>query len=212
MTDTVTPRAATGRLTVAPGDTVASVWGNTTFDQTMECFATAGDRDTQWPTPHDGALAYTLDTQTAWLRQTGVWNPMPAGTKLPRGALTQAVATANSSSTTTTVDWITAPAITTDGTRRIKITFNGYLNAGTANDLAGVKLMEGATQLQATQIKMAVAGGPGQQSVSNIWQGVPAAGSHTYKLTVSLASGTGPAIGIASATIPAILLVEDIGQ
>jgi hypothetical protein len=73
MTDTVAPRAATGRLTVNPGDTVLSTWGNTTYDQTMEVFDTASQRDSQWPTPHDGALAYTLDTQTAWLRRSGTW-------------------------------------------------------------------------------------------------------------------------------------------
>jgi hypothetical protein len=70
---TVEPRAATGRLTVNPGDTIVSTWGNTTFDQTMEVFDTAAARDSQWATPHDGALAYTLDTQTAWLRRSGAW-------------------------------------------------------------------------------------------------------------------------------------------
>jgi hypothetical protein len=71
--DEVTPYASTGRLSVNPGDTIASVWGNTTFDQTMEVFDTAAARDTQWPTPKDGAQAYTLDTQSPWLRQSGIW-------------------------------------------------------------------------------------------------------------------------------------------
>jgi hypothetical protein len=77
----VEPRAATGRLTVNPGDQIVSTWGNTTFDQTMEVFDTAAQRDAQWATPHDGALAYTLDTQTAWLRRSGAWitvMPTPA--------------------------------------------------------------------------------------------------------------------------------------
>jgi hypothetical protein len=86
-TDTPTPRAATGRLVVSSGDEIVTAWGNTTFDQTMEVFASAADRDTQWPTPHDGAVAYTLDTQTPWLRRSGAWTvfygpppPVTAGT------------------------------------------------------------------------------------------------------------------------------------
>jgi hypothetical protein len=64
---------ATGRLSVNPGDEIQSVWGNTTFDQTMQCYASAADRDAQWAAPHDGALAYTVDTGTGWLRKAGAW-------------------------------------------------------------------------------------------------------------------------------------------
>jgi hypothetical protein len=84
MTDTVTPRASTGRLIVNPGDMIASQWGNTTFDQTMEVFDTALSRDSQWPTPHDGALCYTIDAQLPWIRRSGAWQvlygPPPAVT------------------------------------------------------------------------------------------------------------------------------------
>jgi hypothetical protein len=73
MTDTATPRASTGRLTVNPGDTIASVWGNTTFDQTAQVYDNAAARDAQWPTPHDGALCYTVDAQVMWLRKAGAW-------------------------------------------------------------------------------------------------------------------------------------------
>jgi hypothetical protein len=82
MTDTIQPLAATGRLTVNPGDSIASTWGNTTYDQTMEVFDTAAQRDAQWPTPHDGALAYTLDTQQAWIRRAGAWLSL-SGTPAP---------------------------------------------------------------------------------------------------------------------------------
>jgi hypothetical protein len=134
---------------------------------------------------------------------------VPAST--PRGTLAQAVATTNSASTTTSLTWFSAPAITVDGTRRIKISFNAYLNAGTANDVVNVRLVEGATTLQSTQARLTVVGGTGQQSVASFWEGIPAAGSHTYSLQVVLAGGTGPAIGAASTVNPAFLLVEDIG-
>ena len=134
-----------------------------------------------------------------------------APSSAPRGALAQAIATANSPSTTTSVTWFSAPAVTVDGTRRLKISFTAYLNAGTANDVVTVRLMDGATVLQSTQARLPTPGGTGQSSVSSVWQGVPAAGAHTYSLQVVLAGGTGPATGAAGTPNPAILLVEDIG-
>jgi hypothetical protein len=47
----------------------------------MEVFDTAAQRDAQWATPHDGALAYTLDTQLAWLRQSGAWKVLASATR-----------------------------------------------------------------------------------------------------------------------------------
>jgi hypothetical protein len=92
----VTPlAAANGRLIVNPGDTIASLWGNTTYDQTAQCYASTTDRDTQWPTPHDGALAYTVDTQAMWLRRQGSWQPLAGATvaaRAPLGQITMAVA------------------------------------------------------------------------------------------------------------------------
>ena len=77
--DVVTPLASTGRLTVNPGDVIASVWGNTTYDQTIQAFDTPAARDAQWPTPKDGAAAYTADTGALWLRRAGAWVSPPRG-------------------------------------------------------------------------------------------------------------------------------------
>lgn len=85
----ISAQAATGRLIVSPGDTIASLWGNTTYDQTMQVFLNNLDRDTQWPTPHDGAMCFTVDTGTAWLRRSGAWAlVMPIGG--PRGLVASA--------------------------------------------------------------------------------------------------------------------------
>ena len=84
--DEVTPYASTGRLIVNPGDVIASVWGNTTYDQTVNCFDTAAARDSQIPTPHDGAVAYTIDTTTLWLRRAGAWVAVLAGPQFRYGA------------------------------------------------------------------------------------------------------------------------------
>jgi hypothetical protein len=134
-----------------------------------------------------------------------------APTSAPRGTLAQAMQTSSSPTTTTSVTWFSAPAVTVDGTRRIKVSYTGFLNAGTANDLIGIRLMDGATTLQGAQSKLSTTGGTGQTSVSSVWQGVPAAGAHTYSLQVLLLAGTGPATGTASSANPATLLVEDIG-
>lgn len=69
----VTPYAATGRLVVHPGDTILSTWGNTTYDQTVQTYLSTTDRDAQWPAPKDGAVAYTQDTGTVWVRRAGLW-------------------------------------------------------------------------------------------------------------------------------------------
>jgi hypothetical protein len=212
MTDTIEPRATTGRLTVNPGDSIASVWGNTTYDQTMEVFDTPAQRDAQWPTPHDGALAYTVDLQLAWIRRAGAWVQFfPPPTANPRGVLAQATSVANTTGTTTTVDWFIAPAFTVDGTRRVRVTYSGTGNPGTANDTIGLYLQEGATILQIAQARCTAAGSVSRATLANVWEGIPVSGSHQYKLTLALMFGTGPATGVAAANNPALLLVEDIG-
>lgn len=131
-------------------------------------------------------------------------------TTAPRGVLSQVSATSSSSTTTSIVDWFTAPAFTVDGTRRVKATFTGTISAtvGTA-DVAFLVLREGSTDLQFAQIEIPITGGGGTESVTSFWQGVPSAGSHTYKISVQANSGT--LQGVAGATNPAFLLIEDIG-
>jgi hypothetical protein len=72
-------RASTGRLIVNPGDVIASAWGNTTYDQTVQAYVSAADRDAQWPAPKDGAAAYTADSGSLWLRQSGLWKAVALG-------------------------------------------------------------------------------------------------------------------------------------
>jgi hypothetical protein len=69
---------ATGRITVAPGQVVASDWGNKAWDHTVQCFASTADRDTQYPAPHDGAMSFTEAEKAFWVRQGGAWVRMTA--------------------------------------------------------------------------------------------------------------------------------------
>ena len=75
----VNPLAATGRVQVAPGQTISSAtWGNPVWDQSVNCFASAADRDAQWPSPHDGSVCYTVDQAVLWLRMGGIWKVVSA--------------------------------------------------------------------------------------------------------------------------------------
>jgi C1q domain len=90
--------AVTGRVVVSPGQTISSsAWGNPVWDQSVNVFASAADRDTQWPTPHDGAVCYTLDTRNLWLRRAGAWGAfgMPHACRVGRSNAYAMPATAN---------------------------------------------------------------------------------------------------------------------
>jgi hypothetical protein len=64
----------TKTVDVAAGQKVASTWGNEVRDRSLQVFATAAERDAQWPTAPVGAHCVTLDTNTVWLRITSsVW-------------------------------------------------------------------------------------------------------------------------------------------
>ena len=72
--------APTGRVQVSPGQTISSAsWGNPVWDQSINCFATTADRDTQWPTPHEGSECYTVDTGSPWVYRSGAWHGRPRG-------------------------------------------------------------------------------------------------------------------------------------
>lgn len=64
---------ATGRKTVAPGQIVASDWGNTVWDQSVQTFASAADRATQYPAPHAGAVSWIEDAKRLDTFQNGAW-------------------------------------------------------------------------------------------------------------------------------------------
>jgi hypothetical protein len=65
--------AAAGRVQVNPGDQIVTTWGNLTFNQSVNVFATTADRDTQWPVAPDGACCYTLAETTMWQYRAGAW-------------------------------------------------------------------------------------------------------------------------------------------
>jgi hypothetical protein len=58
---------------VYPDTDILDAWGNEIRDRTAQNFASATERDAQWPAPPNGALAYTVDFGILWLRRAGVW-------------------------------------------------------------------------------------------------------------------------------------------
>jgi hypothetical protein len=77
----ISPLATTGRLVVNSGDTILAQWGNTTYDQTNQCFDNAAQRDTQWPAPQKGARCYTDENGngTMWAFIGGAWKSTGRG-------------------------------------------------------------------------------------------------------------------------------------
>src|SRR5205807_9649308 len=93
--------------------------------------------------------------------------------------------------------------------RRIRITASGAFFDTVATDALEMDIREGATVLQFAIILPAAA-----STNTTIEKSVvltPTAGSHTYKVTCLRAAGTGAVTFNAATTLPAFLLVEDIG-
>ena len=67
--DPVVDGRAAGRVVVAPGEAIVSLWGNLTFDQTTVTFASVAERDAQWANPQAGATCYTEADSTFWQRK-----------------------------------------------------------------------------------------------------------------------------------------------
>lgn len=139
------------------------------------------------------------------------WAPTTPDATLPRGVVDHDTSTSNSSGTTTNTDWYSLTTPSTDGTRRWKIDFTGWVSSDTANDTVKLRLMEGAAILQETQHRITAAGGNGQQSLTSYYEGVIASGTHTYKLNIIRAAGAGTVTAVANSDHPSFLTVTDIG-
>ena len=186
--DVVTPRASTGRLTVNPGDVIASVWGNTTYDQTIQAFDTPAARDAQWPTPKDGAAAYTADTGALWVRRAGAWVSPPRGLV---GVATGPAAQTDVSAQTVMVS-LTVPLVAgrryraTAQTWTIQQTSTGNPIAMFADTLALLP-PSGSLRLMSLVGVAASGGAPGAGS----WTFTAAAsGNDTFNLTGQTSAGT----------------------
>lgn len=93
--------------------------------------------------------------------------------------------------------------------RRFRITAQVNLASTVVNDISALAVFEGATQLTQANCSSPVANAGVPATAIVIL--TPSNASHTYKLSAGRASGTGVITMQASATIPAFMLIEDIG-
>lgn len=68
---------ATGRQTVSPGQTIASQWGNLAWDQSIQDFLSAADRNTQHGSPKPGNAAWLEDQKSLTIWNGTAWTVVP---------------------------------------------------------------------------------------------------------------------------------------
>lgn len=133
------------------------------------------------------------------------------GSNVGAGSLGYAQATANQTgiTTETSLTGLSVTVTVAAGSRRIRVSFVGLFFDTVSGDQYQVNIKEGATVLQQA-IDQAPAANF-QKTLTSAVVLVPAAGSHTYNLTLQRITGTGTSALFANATAPAYILVEDIG-
>jgi hypothetical protein len=68
---------ATGRKTVVVGQVIdPTTWGNPLWDQSVQTFASAADRTSQFPTPKQGAVVWLEDVKRLEFYNGTAWVPL----------------------------------------------------------------------------------------------------------------------------------------
>jgi hypothetical protein len=140
-------------------------------------------------------------------------DPTPAAIQARLGAagtLGYAEVTANQTTISTETDLTSLTAtVTVASARRIEVSTKINSQPSTNDNAAVLRIKESTTNLQLISLVL------GRTNASETLTGsvilTPSAGSHTYKLSLQMAVGTGTVDLIASSTNPAFILVEDIG-
>jgi hypothetical protein len=147
-------------------------------------------------------------------RYTGsAWDPVgaPSGTSV-RGTLPSGYAqvTANQASITTEADLTgLTVTVTVNSGERIRITADVMVQGSVVNDFAYLRIKESTTVLQIRSLHISHTSDVMTLHASVVL--TPSAGSHTYKLSLARAAGTGSLTLGAGATFPAYIMVEGIG-
>lgn len=68
-----------GRNQVVPDTPIASQWGNSIADRTVQSYDSVADRDNRWVAPQPGSVCYTVVEDEFWIRVAGVWKLLPYG-------------------------------------------------------------------------------------------------------------------------------------
>lgn len=141
-------------------------------------------------------------------------------TKMPGGWIGYANVTASQTGIGAEADLTGLTVTVTVGSNRL-IRISALVNievdtSGTGNeDVALLSIKEGVTYLAGARFAVGAESNDVVDYQSCLTPSVlvvaPSAGSHTYKLSLALASGTATLRTNASATLPAFIMVEDLG-
>lgn len=202
--------APNGRLTVAVGQTIESAWGNTTYDQTMQTFASSADRTNQWPAPNEGSLSYLVDSHTPWIFRNGAWHGLPLGYLAATQASEAATArTANSFATSS--NFCPATVAVASG-RQYRIEASCWASCTASSNPAIIgQIAAGTSAVGGTDTTRMPTSGIGQTCrVDAVYQATTT-GNVTFASRWWMA-GTSPTSWQFSATDPLRLVVSDIGS
>lgn len=131
--------------------------------------------------------------------------------KLPGGTIGYAQVTSGQSSITTVVDLTSLTVgVTVGASRLILIQAQCEVASTISADICQLSIQESSTVLTRSLI-VAPASAANATMACSIYLVAPSTGSHTYKLTMQRAAGTGTLTMGASATSPAYILVHDMG-
>jgi hypothetical protein len=175
--------APNGRLVVAPGTTIASAWGNTTFDQTMQTYASAADRTNQWPTPNEGALSFLVDSHTPFIFRSGAWHPLPIG--FVAGVVGPAAQIDCGSAGATVVSL--APILTAGRRYRVHAYATGGQQTATGSNIASLNGVDlGAPRLWTNTNDIA---GNARSAALSVQYTAAATGAHTFSVVILATAG-----------------------
>lgn len=126
------------------------------------------------------------------------------------GTLGYVELTSDSTSTTTNADVAGASVTVNVGAgRRIRVWGSIPVRSTVTSDIASVNLYEGATVLEGAQTAYLLSNATMRTHAVAIL--TPTTGSHTYKLNISRASGTGTISTFVTSSVKIFLHVEDVG-
>lgn len=192
-----------GRLTVAAGQTISSSWGNTTFDQTMQAFASASDRTNQWPSPNEGAQSWLLDSHTPWIYRAGAWHGLPLGYL---GSVVGPATQTDCGATATTV--LSVPVAVTAG-RRYRVSAQTLASQQTATGNPVANLVDSAGYIVAVRVFFAIGLAVGNAITGSAVVSLAATTTATVTFSVTASSSAGV---IRFGASQSQLTVEDIGS
>lgn len=211
---------AGGYHTRSPGNTITAANHNEFIrDQVVNQFASTAARDAAITSPVEGMVCYVAsgDDEEGLYTYTSAGDWVPGSWNNSWGVLPSGYArkTANQSSVAGAPTDITGLSVTVSvpaANRLIEVVGSHDLNFSAASGAQWYGLVrEGSTELGRYGRARSYNAGDATHFHGSVLVVAPSAGSHTYKLSLRLASGSGTADVLCGSTNPGQIIVRDIG-